>query len=31
VTWLYWSRVPFEILLVAAVCWLAWLAWEYEQ
>jgi hypothetical protein len=29
--WLYWARLPFGVLLVAAVCWLAWLAWEYEQ
>ena len=30
-TWLYWTRLPFALLLVAAVCWLAWLAREYEQ
>jgi hypothetical protein len=30
-TWLYWARVPFALLLVAAVLWLVWLAREYEQ
>jgi len=27
VIWLYWVRIPFLLLLVAAVCSLAWLAW----
>ena len=31
VAWLYWARFPLAVLLLAAVCWLAWLAWEYEQ
>ena len=33
-TWLYFvyrARLPFAVLLVAAVCWLTWLAVEYEQ
>ncbi len=30
-TWLYWARLPFLALLVAALCWLGWLAREYQR
>ena len=30
-TWLYWVRFAFLFLLVAAVCWLGWLAAVTER
>ena len=30
-TWLHLLRLPFLVLLLAAVAWLAWLAREYES
>jgi len=29
--WLYWARLPFLLLLVAAVCCLGWLARVHER
>jgi len=29
--WLYWARIPFLLLLVAAVCWIGWLAREHGR
>ena len=30
-TWLYWTRTPFLMLLVGVVMWLTWLAREYDR
>jgi hypothetical protein len=30
-TWLYWARLAFLLVLVAAVCWLGLLAWVHES
>jgi len=30
-TWLYWARFPFLLVLVAAVCCIGWLAREYDR
>ena len=29
--WIYWSRLLFLALAGLTVCWLAWLAWEFER
>ena len=29
--WLYWARIPFLLLLVTAVFWIAWLAREHGR
>jgi hypothetical protein len=31
VTWLYWLRVVFLLALVAAPCWLGYLAWVNDR
>jgi hypothetical protein len=30
-TWVYWLRLPFLASLVAVVCWIVWLAREYDR
>jgi hypothetical protein len=30
-TWLYWARYAFLLVLAAAVCWLGFLAWVHES